>query len=136
RYNQAVGTSIEIRSESANRRTEKGHLEMDTVRGKIGRSGLVSLVDRKSRYLLSERVPKVKLGISVYFPDPHAPQQRGTNENTNGLIREYFPKGTDLDELTDQDIAKFVRDLNNRPRKVLGWKTPSEVFFGKKLHLI
>ncbi|RNE27578.1 Transposase, IS30 family [Lacticaseibacillus paracasei] len=109
---------------------------MDTVRGKIGRSGLVSLVDRKSRYLLSERVPKVKLGISVYFPDPHAPQQRGTNENTNGLIREYFPKGTDLDELTDQDIAKFVRDLNNRPRKVLGWKTPSEVFFGKKLHLI
>ncbi|MEK0212156.1 MULTISPECIES: IS30 family transposase [Bacillati] len=176
RYNQAVGTSIEIRSESANRRTEKGHLEMDTVRGKIGRSGLVSLVDRKSRYLLSERVPKVnaknvtqamidllhtvtpkrvrtltpdrgtefagyrevgkELGISVYFPDPHAPQQRGTNENTNGLIREYFPKGTDLDELTDQDIAKFVRDLNNRPRKVLGWKTPSEVFFGKKLHLI
>ncbi|WCZ17834.1 IS30 family transposase [Lacticaseibacillus paracasei] len=176
RYNQAVGTSIEIRSESANRRTEKGHLEMDTVRGKIGRSGLVSLVDRKSRYLLSERVPKVnaknvtqamidllhtvtpkrvrtltpdrgtefagyrevgkELGISVYFPDPHAPQQRGTNENTNGLIREYFPKGTDLDELTDQDIAKFVRNLNNRPRKVLGWKTPSEVFFGKKLHLI
>lgn len=149
---------------------------MDTVRGKIGRSGLVSLVDRKSRYLLSERVPKVnaknvtqamidllhtvtpkrvrtltpdrgtefagyrevgkELGISVYFPDPHAPQQRGTNENTNGLIREYFPKGTDLDELTDQDIAKFVRDLNNRPRKVLVWKTPSEVFFGKKLHLI
>ena len=153
-----------------------GHWEGDTVRGKIGRSGLVSLVDRKSRYLLSERVPKVnaknvtqamidllhtvtpkrvrtltpdrgtefagyrevgkELGISVYFPDPHAPQQRGTNENTNGLIREYFPKGTDLDELTDQDIAKFVRDLNNRPRKVLVWKTPSEVFFGKKLHLI
>ncbi|MGA3561455.1 hypothetical protein ACE5SX_18265, partial [Lactiplantibacillus plantarum] len=57
-------------------------------------------------------------------------------EKTNGLIREYFPKGTDLDELTDEDIAQFVRDLNNRPRKVLGWKTLSEVFFGKKLHFI
>ena len=77
-----------------------------------------------------------ELDIPVYIPDPYAPQQRGTNENTNGLIREYFPKGTDLDKLTDQDINKFVRDLNNRPRKVLGWKSPSEVFFGKKLRLI
>lgn len=91
--------------------------------------------DRGTEFAGYREVGK-ELGISVYFPDPHAPQQRGTNENTNGLIREYFPKGTDLDELTDQDIAKFVRDLNNRPRKVLGWKTPSEVFFGKKLHLI
>ena len=65
-----------------------------------------------------------------------APQQRVTDENTNGLIRKYFPKGTDLDKLTDQDISKSVRDLNNRPRKVLGWRSPSEVFFGKKLHLI
>ncbi|OWP35066.1 IS30 family transposase, partial [Limosilactobacillus fermentum] len=54
----------------------------------------------------------------------------------NGLIREYFPKGTDLDQLTDQDIDKFVRDLNHRPRKVLGWKSPFEVFFGTKLRLI
>ena len=60
----------------------------------------------------------------------------GTNENTNGLIREYIPKGTDLDQLTDQDIDKFVRDLNHRPRKVLGWKSPFEVFFGTKLRLI
>ncbi|BEI46425.1 hypothetical protein IYO2065_09290 [Lactiplantibacillus plantarum] len=60
----------------------------------------------------------------------------GTNENTNGLIREYFPKGTDLDQLTDQDIDKFVRDLNHQPRKVLSWKSPFEVFFGTKLRLI
>ncbi|MZU92532.1 IS30 family transposase, partial [Lactobacillus plantarum] len=71
-----------------------------------------------------------------FFPDPHAPQQRGTNENTNGLIREYFPKGTDLNDLNDQEIIAFVTDLNNRPRKALGWKSPSEVFFGKKLRLI
>lgn len=77
-----------------------------------------------------------ELEIPVFFPDPHAPQQRGTNENTNGLIREYFPKGTDLDELSDIDIAKFVQKLNDRPRKVLGWKTPAEVFFGQTLHLI
>ncbi|KON39050.1 transposase [Lactiplantibacillus plantarum] len=76
------------------------------------------------------------LEIPVFFPDPHAPQQRGTNENTNGLIREYFPKGTDLNDLNDQEIIAFVTDLNNRPRKVLGWKSPSEVFFGKKLRLI
>ncbi|GEO72152.1 hypothetical protein LZY01_13200 [Levilactobacillus zymae] len=77
-----------------------------------------------------------ELNIPVYFPNPYAPQQRGSNENTNGLIREYFPKGTDLDQLTDQDIDKFVRDLNNRPRKVLGWKSPFKVLFETKSRLI
>ncbi|GKT04395.1 hypothetical protein OKN36_19310 [Furfurilactobacillus sp. OKN36] len=70
-----------------------------------------------------------ELQIPVFFPDPHAPQQRGTNENTNGLIREYFPKNTDLDDLNDIEILNFVRQLNHRPRKVLGWKSPAEVFF-------
>ena len=76
-----------------------------------------------------------RLNTKVFFPDPHAPQQRGTNENTNGLIREYFPKNTDLDLQSDQEIETYIEQLNNRPRKVLGWKTPSEVFMGKKLHL-
>lgn len=58
------------------------------------------------------------------------------NGNTNGFILEYFSKGTDLGQLTDQDIGKFVRDLNNRPRKVLGLEESFEVFFGKKVHLI
>ncbi|MDE3305232.1 IS30 family transposase, partial [Lacticaseibacillus paracasei] len=52
-----------------------------------------------------------------------------------GLIREYFPKNTDLDLQSDQEIETYIEQLNNRPRKVLGWKTPSEVFMGKKLHL-
>lgn len=76
-----------------------------------------------------------RLNTKNFFPDPHAPQQRGTNENTNGLIREYFPKNTDLDLQSDQEIETYIEQLNNWPRKVLGWKTPSEVFMGKKLHL-
>ena len=116
---------VSERPVSCNKRSWFGHWEGDTVRGKTGRSALVTLVDRKSRYLLSQRVSEVnaknvtqamidllhtvtpkrvrtltsdrgtefagyrevsqELGIPVYFPDPHAPQQRGTNENTNGL---------------------------------------------------
>jgi IS30 family transposase len=173
RFNDVA--SIRERPVSAEKRSWFGHWEGDTVRGKTGRSALVTLVDRKSRYLLSGRVEKANadnvkdvmiellgalpdnrvrtitpdrgtefaryqdvseaLNAKIFFPDPHAPQQRGTNENTNGLIREYFPKGTDLNLQTDEQIEYFVEQLNSRPRKVLGWKTPSEVFLGKKLHL-
>ena len=167
--------SIHDRPRSAENRSWFGHWEGDTVRGKTGNSALVTLVDRKSRYLLSKRTANAKadtvrdvmiellgalpanrvrtvtpdrgrefaryrelaerLNTKVFFPDPHAPQQRGTNENTNGLTREYFPKNTDLDFQSDQEIETYIEQLNNRPRKVLGWKTPSEVFMGKKLHL-
>ena len=65
--------------------------------------------------------------IRVFFCDPQAPYQRGTNENTNGLLRQYFPKGTDFSAVTDRDL-RFVMDrLNTRPRKVLDFQTPSEV---------
>lgn len=132
------GRFSEVRSHhdrpvSAEQRLYHGHWEADTVRGKVGGSALVTLVDRKIRYLLTKRVPKATseyvkeaiisllaqetnnfartitpdcgkefakyseieeaLNVKIYFPDPHAPQQRGTNDNTNGLIREYFPKG-------------------------------------------
>ena len=68
-------------------------------------------------------------------PLPHHPWDRGTNENTNGLLREYFPKGKDITDVGDEEVSFVVDQLNRRPRKCLGYRTPYEVYYSKTLHL-
>jgi IS30 family transposase len=71
---------------------------------------------------------EIKTGLNIYFADPYSAWQRGSNENTNGLLRQYYPKGTDLTKVTQEDLAIIVKKLNHRPRKCLGYRTPQEVF--------
>lgn len=172
-----ISNSIHVRPEIINTRSRIGDWEADTVSGKTGHACLVTLVDRKTGYLLCGKITKktsalvadkiVELlgnlpkhkrcsitpdrgkefarhdevtqtldNIPFYFPDPHAPWQRGTNENTNGLIREYIAKGVDIDNIMEKQIDQYVKKLNTRPRKRLNWKTPHELFNHEVLHLI
>lgn len=147
-------------------RAVPGHWEGDLVVGP-GNSGLVTLVERQTRFALIGRLPgtrdsmtvielmqrmirslpaefvrtitwdqgqemaqhrrfTIATGCEMYFCDPHSPWQRGTNENLNGLVRDFFPKGTNFNQVTDEEIALMQDMLNDRPRKTLGWATPRE----------
>ena len=167
-----ISNEIATRPFEANERIRPGDWEADTIWGKNQKNALLTLVDRKSRFLLACKLSKLvdkevqeamiaalrgqpvhsitpdrgrefrrhgnvtaALGVPFYFPPAHQPWQRGTNENTNGLLREYFPKGYDFSKLTDEDLQKVVEQLNHRPRKCLGYKTPWEVYFSTPLHL-
>ena len=160
-----AGRSIHLRDEAVNQRQRIGDWEGDTVLGAIGKGLLITLIDRKSRFLMMATVPSkhaelVKEGVVkllkkrishtitfdngaefaeyeaieketkalVYFADTHSPWQRGSNENVNGLIRWYFPKGTDFTKVTEAEVKMVCEEINHRPRKLLDWSTPAEVF--------
>ncbi len=103
----------------------------------IPNEGVKTIIpDRGKEFSDHFAVTEALSNVPFYFPDPHVPWQRGTNENTNGLIREYLPKSKEMDTVDDATIYRIVEKLISRPRKCLGWKTPYEVFFNKVLHLI
>lgn len=151
--------------EEIRQRLRIGDWEGDTVYGGVGKGLIVTLVDRKSRFLLTgllksrnadetaaviERLLRgmpvqslsfdngsefanfrqleKALNTLVYFAEPHKPWQRGTNENTNGILRFFFPKGFDFRTLSEEELQTAADLLNTRPRKCLGWLSPYEFF--------
>jgi transposase, IS30 family len=160
--------SIRERPADAEDRAVPGHWEGDLLVGR-GRSGVGTLVERTSRYVLLFAVPPackgpdlraalarvivrlpahlrrsltwdqgsemaehvrftVDTGVQVYFCDPHSPWQRGSNENTNGLLRQYLPRSADFRTITPGALETIAAELNGRPRETLGWQTPAERF--------
>ena len=111
-------------------------LVLGPVRGEKLQQNLTSLPEQLRRSLtwdqgaeMSQHAKlKIDTGLDVYFCDPHSPWQRATNENTNGLLRQYFPKGTDLSAHNKDALEGVALALNTRPRKTLGWRTPAEAF--------
>lgn len=161
-----TATKYQLLSHTRRSRTTNSLTEGDLVVGPDN-SGIVTLVERSTRYVLLGRLPgsrdsatvtgvlqqmiaglpadlmrtitwdqgqemashaafTVATGCRVFFCDPHSPWQRGTNENTNGLIRDFYPKKTNFNEISDADLAETQRLLNIRPRQTLGWRKPCD----------
>jgi transposase, IS30 family len=144
--------SIDDRPMIVSEKTRLGDWEIDTVIGKNHQGALVTLVDRVSKLTLIKKVPstititadngkefaghekiKAALNANVYFAHPYSSWERGLNENTNGLIRQYFTKGSSFENITDKDVDEVMEKLNHRPRKTLNYKTPHAVFFADTL---
>ena len=93
-----------------------------------GSPGVDTLTWDRGKELSAHAAFRVETGIPVYFADPHSPWQRGTNENTNGLLRQYFPKGTDLNIYSAEHLRSVENEINHRPRAILDDHTPAELF--------
>ena len=95
---------------------------------KLPRQMKLTMTYDQGREMASHKLFTNITGVKVYFAHPRSPWERGTNENTNGLIRQFFPKGTDFNKISRQEVKKVQHLLNGRPRKALGWRKPYEVF--------
>ena len=140
KWSGCIGTHVERLSRYAvlfkiPDRTAKAFTDATVLSlGKLPKGKRKSLTVDHGKEFANHREIGTKLDCKVYFADPHAPWQRGTNENFNGLLRQFFPKRTSFAEVSQQDVEAIAVLLNRRPRKCLAWKSPEEVFFNKSLH--